>query len=169
MNKSIITLGIGYGILGFLSSYLMISNAIGMWSSLGLGFLIFIAFCVATVWAYRKATGQSGFKQIFGAMLIMGLVGSLIAIFLTQAYVSTLSTDQLTSLEENFIDSQVSYYESLGMPDEQINEMEDVLSEKFTDLFSMKSQLLGLPISFLFLVIIALIIGLIMKKEESPL
>ena len=169
MKKAILIYGVIYGILGFLNSYLMINNSVGIWTAMGLSFIIFIVLCVLTVFMYRKESGKSGFKEIFSAMMLMGLIGTLITMLVTQVYASSLSAEAITTMEENFIDSQLDYYESLGIPDEQINELEDTLTEQFSNMFSLKAQLISLPISMLFLAIIALIISLIMKKEENPL
>lgn len=164
MKRIIITFGLMYGIYSIVAGYLMLNQMVGMWTLSGLGFLIAFLVYFLGIRNYKSENGGfASFKEIFQLCMGIAIVGSGVSFIGNQIYMQTMSEETKDEIATQFVDSQVSMYENLGVDTEV---MEEALTEQADAMFSMKNAIIGTFAGLIMMAVISVIFGLIFKKES---
>ncbi len=163
MNKIIITFGLIYGIYSIISSYLMLNQMVGVFALSGISFLVAFVLFFLCIRNYKsKNDGFASFKEIFLLCIGVAIVGFTISSLGSQAYMQTMSEETKEEISTNFVDSQVSMYENMGI---DTLELEEELAEQANEMFSVKNTIIGTISGILMMAVIAVIFALIFRKD----
>jgi len=166
MKKIILSYGIPYGIISMLLVYASHQGWVGLWSMIGIGFVLSIIVLIISIYAYRRTNnGYSSFKDIFKLTMGVGLLAALVSTIFNLAYTQTLSEEQKQAMVTGFVDSQMDMYEGLGI--DPPPGIEEQLEEQMQGAFDLKSLLINIPSSIFSQLIISVILGLIFKREPD--
>ncbi len=164
MTRIILIIGLVYGFVGLLLSISFYLQMAGTFTMLLLGIIIMIAFFVLGIMMFRKSNaGYSVFmdniKLCFGIMFL----GMFISNSLSFVYTSSIPEEKKLELQDNFIEKQLEFHKSIGLP--ATTEVEDQLISQAEAMFSLKAILMGLPIILGLYGILAFILSLILTKN----
>jgi len=174
-NKTLTQHGLRMGLIIGVASiiltllfYLVDSALFAKW---WLNLIILIIVIVAVVIVgknYRQSIGGfmsfgEAFKHGFIIFLISGLLSGGFTIILFQI----IDPDLKTVVGDAAIEQTEAMMEKFGAPDDQIEEALEKAEESMAESFSTSGQLKAQMWSILFYVILSLITGLIVRKEEK--
>ncbi len=135
------------------------------WYQLG---LLFLNICLIFYagFDYRKRLGgympfKDSFIFIFLVLLVSGLIGLIFNLLLYNLVDPSLAGN----ITQASIDETVAIMEKFGVPDEQLDAVEGE-RENMISKYSFKGMVIGFLWMILFYLIIALIIGAIVKKNK---
>ena len=166
MKKLILTYGGILGLIMSISGYMYYNSGLSTTTSMIVSFGSVIVLTVLSGLAYRKS--QEGFAS-FGELikLFAGVIflGILLSTVFTMIYVSTLDEATKADISERMLENALGMYESMGMPQDQIDAMSDQLEKQFDNIFSIGTLIQGVLINVVVYFIISLIPAAIIKKN----
>tara|TARA_B100000497_G_C7562633_1_gene339342 strand:+ start:225 stop:725 length:501 start_codon:yes stop_codon:yes gene_type:complete len=166
MKNNILTYGGFFGAIMCISSYAYLNSMISTTISMVVTFGALLVVLVMAGLAYRKS--QEGFAsfgeliKLYGGIIIMAILMSTI---FSLIYMSTLDEATKSAISEKMMDNAMSMYESMGVPQDQMDIMSDELEKQFENMFSPSTLIQGALINFLMYFIISLIPAAILKKN----
>ena len=166
MKKLILTYGIIYGVLVFLFTfYIPLNNILGALPSIGLSLLaMFVVLVLPVIFFKKKNGGFITFQDIFKICVGVAIVGVLLGVVMHEIYELTLSEEQKQKIITEYVDSVVASFDN-STTALDTDELEEKMTEGAEMMFDFTTNLLS-SLSYLFFVlIIAVILGLIFKKE----
>ncbi|WP_298903354.1 DUF4199 domain-containing protein [uncultured Psychroserpens sp.] len=173
MEKSSKSHAVNYGI--YLSLILVLFTVlayafkiellVNFWLTLLLLPVIIIAFgVVSSAKAKSLSGGFINFKNAFTAYLIPVAIGLILNTIVAIVIFNFVDPDSADYLKELVISKSQAFMESVGAPQSEIDKSIATMQEQ--DTFAIGTQLRSLAQSFIFFIVIGLIVGLIMKKKD---
>ncbi|KXK40461.1 MAG: DUF4199 domain-containing protein [Saprospiraceae bacterium] len=162
--------GVLYGIVSILISlFSYYISFIGLGLQTAIGFIVPILFMYLAAKELREENGgQLSFGAGLKEMFFTGLVGAAISVLFTIVIINFIDPGLIDKMTEMSVESTRSMMESLGVPDDQIEEAIENAEESAASGFTPLNLMMGLVISAVFTFIIAAVMALIMKKERDP-
>ncbi len=161
--------GIIFGALSiilYLISYYVFP--MGMWKQLLFGFTIMIVIMVLSAREYkREHDGILPYGEALKLTFLTGFTGSLIAGIFSIILINLVDPSIVDILKEQAIESTQAMLESFGAKEDVINEAMDEIENDFESRFTFTSQLLGNFTNAIFIVIIASIVSIFVKKDDG--
>lgn len=176
MEKSLKSVAINYGIyLGcglviytVLCYIIDIEFLVNLWVNL---LILPVAIVTVGVISSSKARSLLGgfinFKQAFTAYFIPVAIGIIISTIVSIILFNFIDPEAAEQLKEITINKSVTFMESMGAPQEDINNTIETMENQ--ENFAVGTQLRSLAQSILFFTVIGLLVGLIMKKKDPNL
>ncbi len=168
MKNIFIKYGIIYGIISLGLTVLYYQGITGMGLQTALSFGSFIVLLILAGIEYKKKNeGFAAFGELLKLFFGVVCVGVVIALVGQLIYSGILSDESKERMVQNQIDTTISMYESMGMDEDTLLDMEEKLVEKLDSLFKPTTYLLGSLLSVLMLTVISLIPAAILKKPRK--
>jgi len=142
--------------------------SIGVWYQILLSLLIMVVFMVMGGKAVIKAQGEvllygEGLKTTF----LIGLMGMVISTLFSLIMMHLVDPSLVDKLTEQIVEASSSLMESLGVPEDQIEEAVEMAEEEASKGFTPMGQLFQLLQSTIFVVIVAAFVSIFIKKDED--
>ncbi|MHA7057607.1 DUF4199 domain-containing protein [Aquimarina sp. M1] len=172
MEKSVksnaISLGVILGIILALVSVIAYTVYQGMYTNwmagIGLAIMIIIFGIVSAIKSRKILGGYIGFKEAFTSYLITVAIGTVINSVIGILIYVVIDPDAATGINEQIIESTVSFMEKFGTPESEIEKAVDKMEGN--NQFSLVSQVKGWFWGILVYIIIGLLACLAIKKKE---
>ena len=164
---------IKYGVIyGIVSICLFLFNAyvspLGIWIQFFLGFVIMIVFMVLS--AKEEKVSKDGFLTYGEAIkntFLTGFSGMVISGLTTIVIINLIDPGILEVLQAQAIEYAESIISLFGVSDDVINEAMEKAEEDFEGQFTPLAQLLNILKVSIMVIIIAAIVSIFVKKNES--
>lgn len=167
-TKTMLTYGFYLGISGIFLSLLNYSFGDMFkqhWSVQVANFIFLVLFIVLGIKAFKESnTGLLKLGQAIKIGLGISLIGAIIGVIYLFIFIYVIEPDFMTKMAE--FQQQTMYDKFPDMPEEQLEKAIE-MSKKFSTPSAM--ALMSIVITLFIGLLIALIAGLIMKKEETEL
>jgi len=153
-----------YGILGYLIGVEMYAQG---WLGILVAAITIGILVVGVLQARKETTLENGFsfKTSFSTFIIASLVPIVAGIAFNILLFHVIDPDFATLVEEALIKSTVGTMEKFGVPQASIDETVDEMLQESR--FSIKNQLMGLPMGLIFYAIVGLIVAAATKRKPS--
>lgn len=124
-----------------------------------------IGLVIYSTFEYRKLSGGFiGFKSAFGSSLAVFVAEGIIKIAFFMLLMNVIDTELADKLQEASIEQTVSMMEGFGADETAIDTTIAAMEEQ--DSYSIKNSLIGFSVMTFVNLLLSLVIGLIVKKEE---
>ncbi|MBK6664717.1 MAG: DUF4199 domain-containing protein [Saprospiraceae bacterium] len=161
--------GIIYGLVSIVFSlviYYVVSMGLGTMSIIS--FIIMIVILVIVGRAQRQENNDIlPYGEALKTTFLTGLVGVVISTLFTIILVNLIDPSLVEKLTEMGMDAARSMMEAVGMPEDKLAEAMEKAEEESVNGFTPTRQLLGIFQSSIFVLIVAAIVSIFIKKDEK--
>ncbi|MBK9255478.1 MAG: DUF4199 domain-containing protein [Saprospiraceae bacterium] len=141
---------------------------IGIWTMMLVSFVIMIIIFIAAAKAEKSLNdGILPYGKALKLTFLTGFVGFLIASVFSIILTTLIDPSVVDVIREQALESSRSLMEKLGTPEDVISEAMDKAEEDFDNRFTVTGQLLNILTSSIFVLIIAAIVSIFVKKDEQ--
>ncbi|MBK9151985.1 MAG: DUF4199 domain-containing protein [Saprospiraceae bacterium] len=168
LQKSWMKYGLMLGLISIIISLVSFYIfPIGMWSQMGLGLIIMAVFMVLASRDEKKLNnGILSYSDALKCTFFTGLVSTLASGIFAIILMQLIDPGLADVLKEQAMESTRSMMEKFGASEDVIQESMDKTEESLEKGFTVGSQIINLFTSVLFVLIIAAILSLFVKKDE---
>ena len=161
--------GIIYGLVSIVFSlvnYYVVSMGLSTMSIIS--FIIMIVILVIVGRAQRQENNDIlPYGEALKTTFLTGLVGVVISTLFTIILVNLIDPSLVEKLTEMGMDAARSMMEAVGMPEDKLAEAMEKAEEESVNGFTPTRQLLGIFQSSIFVLIVAAIVSIFIKKDEK--
>ena len=161
--------GIIYGLVSIVFSlvnYYVVSMGLGTMSIIS--FIIMIVILVIVGRAQRQENNDIlPYGEALKTTFLTGLVGVVISTLFTIILVNLIDPSLVEKLTEMGMDAARSMMEAVGMPEDKLAEAMEKAEEESVNGFTPTKQLLSIFQSVIFVLIVAAIVSIFIKKDEK--
>lgn len=162
--------GIIYGLVSIATSLIFYyAITIGLGKQSMITFAIMVVFMVLVGKAEKQHQGGLlSYGESLKTTFLTGFVGLILAGIFNLILMNLIDPTLMDKLTEQAMEMTRSMMEFFGVPEDQIEQAMEEAESKTVDAFSPLSQILGILQSSIFVVILAAIVSIFIKKDGDP-
>ena len=169
MDKTFVKYGLYYGltsvIIALISFYIY---PIGIFTQMALGFAIMIVFFILGAKEEARLNNNVlSYGDALKTTFLIGVIGVIISVIFSMLMMKVIDPTLQDVLKERMIESTASMMEKLGVPDETVAETVEKAEADFEKSMETSNILLSSLTNSIFVLIIAAIVSIFVKKEEA--
>jgi len=170
MKNIIIKYGVIYGLFSAVLGYFMTRGQIGIWSGLGLALLSIIVFAALGDLEFRRNNeGSAYFGELVKVNFGIILIGTVLSLLIGFVENSMITEEQKAEIAERMKEEMMGTFEWMGLPEEQLDEMEEEMEEQFAEemenRFKPSKIIMSAMGNMIFMLILSMIPAAIIRRD----